>query len=208
MPAAPPATLPAAAAPTPAAQPPPTPPAAATPSAAPPGTTAPGTSAPTRSGARVPRAPAAATRSAGTAGRPPAARTTASAAGDPSVPLPAALAADARCRSPASDDQRACLMAAVDRADAPLTREYQALIALLRRRAGGALEPPAVEALRVEQRAWVSARDRQCRAALAGREGRLWGAARAPCFAEISERRAATLRERLARYAEIARPPS
>ncbi len=132
----------------------------------------------------------------------------------PAVAAPAALAApaavraaiaartgDARCTSTASGDQRACLMAAIDQADAPLNGEYQALIAELRRRAGGAREPPPVTALRVEQRAWLQARDRQCRAALAGREGRLWGAARAPCFAALSDRRTAELRGRRARYA-------
>jgi uncharacterized protein YecT (DUF1311 family) len=105
---------------------------------------------------------------------------------------------DARCRSAASADQRACLMAALDRADVGLTRDYQALIAELRRQAGGEREPAPVRALRAEQRAWIDARDRRCRDALSGREGALWGAARAPCFAALSERRAAELRARLA----------
>jgi uncharacterized protein YecT (DUF1311 family) len=112
---------------------------------------------------------------------------------------------DARCQSPASGDQRACLMAALERSDAGLTRDYQALIAALRQQAGGAREPNSVEALRAEQRAWIDARDRQCREVLAGREGPLWGAARAPCFAALSERRAGELRGRLTRLTE---PPA
>jgi serine/threonine-protein kinase len=106
---------------------------------------------------------------------------------------------DPRCGSAANADQQACLMSELERNDAGLTRSYRGLIAELRRRAGGALEPPTVEALRVEQRAWVDARDRQCRARLAGREGPLWGAARAPCFAALSDRRARDLDARLAR---------
>jgi uncharacterized protein YecT (DUF1311 family) len=145
--------------------------------------------------------PAAATPTGPTAAGATAAGATA--AGAPSVATRAALgvADDARCASPASADQRACLMTALDRFDVPLTRDYQALIAVLRRRAGGAREPASVAALRAEQRAWLDARDRQCRTALAGREGPLWGAARAPCFAALSDRRAAELRARTARVA-------
>jgi uncharacterized protein YecT (DUF1311 family) len=136
------------------------------------------------------------------ASRAPAAAAPASPQGEPAATRVARDAADdPRCASAASADQRACLMAALERADVPLTRDYQTLIGELRRRAGGGREPPAVQSLRAEQRAWLDARDRQCRAALAGREGPLWGAARAPCFAALSERRAAELRARTARVA-------
>jgi hypothetical protein len=63
-------------------------------------------------------------------------------------------------------------MAGLARADAPLTRDYQALIAEYRRAAGGEREPPAVAALRAEQRAWIDARDRRCRVRSPGGRGR------------------------------------
>ena len=110
-------------------------------------------------------------------------------AGAPSVTT------DARCRSTASADQRACLLSRIERNDASLTRAYQALISEYRERAGGASEPPTVQELRVEQRAWLVDRDRRCRERVGG--GALWGAARAPCFAEESRQRAAELRGRL-----------
>jgi uncharacterized protein YecT (DUF1311 family) len=180
--------------------------------AAAPGTAIPApAAAPGRSAAPAPRAPAARRPT------PPPRRTGAAAAAAPAAAPAASPAAappaagsevrvvagedtdDARCRSPAADDQRACLLAAIERTDDGLTRDYQALIAELRRRAGGAREPQTVASQRAEQRSWIDARDRQCRAALAGRDGALWGAARAPCFAALSERRATELRGRLAR---------
>jgi uncharacterized protein YecT (DUF1311 family) len=102
------------------------------------------------------------------------------------------VATDARCQSLDDGDQRACLLAAVARQDQGLNASYQARINRLRAEAGGDAEPAAVRALRAEQRAWVDARDRQCRAAAPGSDGR-WGAARAPCFAALSARRAAEL---------------
>jgi uncharacterized protein YecT (DUF1311 family) len=137
-------------------------------------------------------------RPAGAPARSPSAAQAGAAAATPAVrEAVAARTSDPRCSSPASADQRACLMSAVARTDVGLNRDYQVLIADLRRQAGGAAEPPAVATLRAEQRAWLDARDRQCRAAVAGSEGALWGAARAPCFAALSERRAAELRTRL-----------
>jgi uncharacterized protein YecT (DUF1311 family) len=114
----------------------------------------------------------------------PAARTAAAAAS-------ASAASDARCRSTAAADQRACLLASIDADDAGLTRSYQALIAELRTRAGGAREPATVQALRAEQRAWLQRRDRACPTPAGA--GALWGAARVPCFAERSRERAIEL---------------
>jgi uncharacterized protein YecT (DUF1311 family) len=106
----------------------------------------------------------------------------------------------ARCNSPALEDQRACLMTYVDRGDVHLTEVYQAMIAELRRRAGGAREPPTVQAFRAEQRAWIGSRDEACRRQVRVPAGDpRWALYRAPCFAALSERRAVELSDRLAR---------
>ena len=88
-------------------------------------------------------------------------------------------------------------MAGIDRNDIPLNRTYQALIAQLRREAGGTREPPAVQRLRVEQRAWIVERDRACQLNARAADGSLWGAKRAPCFARMSTAREEVLRKRL-----------
>ncbi len=99
----------------------------------------------------------------------------------------------AECRSAATADQRRCLMALVYRNDVALQRRYDALIASLRRQSGGAAEPPAVRALRAEQRAWVDARDAECAREVPLARSARWGVARAPCFRGFSDRRAAVL---------------
>ena len=104
---------------------------------------------------------------------------------------------DARCRSALSADQRSCLLGQLASSDAELNAVYGQLIGVLRRRAGGAREPRAVRALRVEQRAWLVTRDRACRDRTRSSEGPLWGVSRAPCFAELSQQRAAALARRL-----------
>jgi serine/threonine protein kinase/uncharacterized protein YecT (DUF1311 family) len=124
----------------------------------------------------------------------PRVRTPASAA--PAAPVDADAGGD-RCSTPTAAAQRACLLAGIDRNDADLNRSYQALIARLRREAGGVREPPAVQALRVEQRAWVADRDRVCRSSAGAGSGPLWGAESIPCFARMSEEREAELRTRL-----------
>lgn len=98
------------------------------------------------------------------------------------------------CASPTSADQRACLLGRIARDDRALDGAYQALIGTLRQLAGGDREPAAVRTLRAEQRRWLAERDARCRAGTVG--ATLWGAARAPCFAERSARRTAELRER------------
>jgi uncharacterized protein YecT (DUF1311 family) len=83
---------------------------------------------------------------------------------------------------------------------------YQSLIADYRRAAGGEREPLAVRRLRAEQRLWLVERDRVCRLRTQERSGERWGAARVPCFRELSERRAAELTSRRqARTAELPR---
>ncbi|HYW30199.1 MAG TPA: protein kinase [Gemmatimonas sp.] len=115
----------------------------------------------------------------------------------PRTAPPATATADARCSSTASGAQRACLLAAIDRNDASLNRTYQELIAQMRRNAGGTREPPAVQSLRVEQRAWVVQRDRACGRAAASSSGGLWAADRVSCFARMSDSREAVLRRRV-----------
>jgi uncharacterized protein YecT (DUF1311 family) len=110
-----------------------------------------------------------------------------------------APAAGSRCRSSASADQRACLMAAVQRNDAPLNAAYQALQTDLRNRLTGDTERQALARLRDEQRAWLDDRDRRCRAAAPESSNQLWGVARAPCFAQRSAQRTAELRARIGR---------
>lgn len=123
------------------------------------------------------------------------ARPSGSAAGWPSgpgnVPSP-------RCHLAASADQRACLLAYIDRTDVQLNSVYQSLIGELERVAGagaGEPEPPSVRRLRIEQRAWLSVRDAECRRQGAGTEGPFWARERAPCFAEMSAARTRELRE-------------
>ena len=119
------------------------------------------------------------------------------------APVKAAAAAPARnavrdaCRSTSNADQRRCLMGLIYRNDADLNARYQVLIGALRRQAGGASEPPAVHALRVEQRAWVDARDAACARQVPASRNPRWGVARAPCFEGFSKRRAAVLAARL-----------
>lgn len=113
------------------------------------------------------------------------------------APAPAAASAgDARCASPRSADQRACLLAGLEETDASLTRTYQALIGDLRAQADGEAEPADVRALRAEQRAWLVARDQRCRARTRATEGARWAEARLPCFTQEAERRAAELEAR------------
>lgn len=99
----------------------------------------------------------------------------------------------ASCNSPATADQRRCLLAYLARSDVTLTRHYQARIADMKRAAGtapGEPEPPSVQRLRAAQRAWLVYRDTECRNRNRGQEGPLWAATRARCLAEFSAARA------------------
>ncbi|GLC25482.1 protein kinase domain-containing protein [Roseisolibacter agri] len=113
----------------------------------------------------------------------------------PSAPGVARTLAET-CQSPASADQRSCLLGHLERTDARLTRVYQGVIARYRRAAGGVREPASVRALRAEQRAWLATRDRVCRERTRATEGPLWAAARVPCFEQLAEQRAAALEAR------------
>jgi uncharacterized protein YecT (DUF1311 family) len=102
----------------------------------------------------------------------------------------------AACSSPASADQRRCLLAYLSRSDVTLTRNYQARIAEMKRDAGtapGSPEPPSVQRLRQAQRAWLVYRDTECRNRTRGQEGPLWAPTRARCLAEYSAARAREL---------------
>lgn len=106
------------------------------------------------------------------------------------------------CASPALADQRRCLLSYLARSDVTLDRNYQALIAKLKRNAGtraGEREPESVERLRVAQRAWLVYRDNECRVRNRGKEGPLWAPTRAECLAQFSGQRAEELAAALAR---------
>lgn len=106
----------------------------------------------------------------------------------PGAALPP-VSSDAPCASPATPDQRRCLMMHLARSDVSLDRTYQALIGELKRqegRAPGAREPESVHQLRVAQRAWLVYRDTECRQRNRGKEGPLWAPVRAACLAEFS----------------------
>jgi serine/threonine protein kinase/uncharacterized protein YecT (DUF1311 family) len=106
-----------------------------------------------------------------------------------------------RCRVATVVDQRACLLAHIAMNDASLQRVYDSLIVELRREARAprrSPDPPEVTRLRVEQRAWVVARDRECMRASDRPSTRLWARDRATCFAEKSAVRTDELRARLA----------
>ncbi|MDF1506203.1 lysozyme inhibitor LprI family protein, partial [Roseisolibacter sp. H3M3-2] len=114
----------------------------------------------------------------------------------PAAPRTRAVSVAERCRSTVDADQRSCLFGQLPSIDARLTRVYQALIADYRRQAGGEREPLTVRRLRSEQRLWLAERDRVCRLRTRERSGERWGAARLPCFRELSARRAAELATR------------
>jgi serine/threonine protein kinase/uncharacterized protein YecT (DUF1311 family) len=127
---------------------------------------------------------------------PPAARESSPALGGAGgVPI-------ARCRIAATADQRACLAAYIDAGDAPLNRTFDSLVSELRRIAGtaaGAPDPPAVQRIRVEQRAWLGVRETECpRQPVAG-AGEFWAQAQSQCFAEMASSRAEDLRDALHR---------
>ena len=152
---------------------------------------------------RMPAAPAG--RTAAPSGAAPAARATTILERVPGAALPPA-GSDEPCASPASADQRRCLMLHLARSDVALDRTYQALIADLKREAGTPVrgrEPETVTQLRVAQRAWLVYRDTECRRRNRGKEGPLWAPVRAECLGEFSGQRteelARALRERQGR---------
>lgn len=106
------------------------------------------------------------------------------------------------CGSPGMAEQRRCLMLYLSRSDVRLDRNYQELIAALKREAGtgpGEKEPDSVERLRAAQRAWLVYRDTECRRRNRGKEGPLWAPVRGGCLAEFADYRAEELAQTLAR---------
>jgi serine/threonine protein kinase/uncharacterized protein YecT (DUF1311 family) len=126
---------------------------------------------------------------AGPAARPPSNPPRASSPpGAPTGPVPSE-----RCRLATVADQRACLLAYIALNDAALQRVYDSLIVELRRIAGtprGAPDPPNVTRLRVEQRAWIGIRDRECTRRPAPGSVPYWAQPLSECFAEMSAARA------------------
>jgi len=152
----------------------------------------------------LPAAPAARTNSA-TVGTAASSSAAAILERVPGASLPPA-GSDATCASPASDDQRRCLMLHLARSDVALDHTYQALIAEMKREAGtppGGKEPESVRQLRLAQREWLVYRDTECRRRNRGNEGPLWAPVRAECLGEFSGTRedalARALRERTRR---------
>jgi uncharacterized protein YecT (DUF1311 family) len=77
-----------------------------------------------------------------------------------------------------------------------------ALVGELRRLAGvpdSALDPKTVERIRVEQRAWLSVRNAECRHEPAPTEGPFWAPAHAQCFNEMAASRTSELQEAIRR---------
>ena len=113
-----------------------------------------------------------------------------------------------RCGTASMEDQRACLLAYIRVNDASLQRVYDSLIVELRRIAGvrrGAPDPPTVTQLRVEQRAWVVARDRECTRQPKPGSVPYWAQPLAECFARVSAARQEALAETLQRSKQQAR---
>ena len=77
-----------------------------------------------------------------------------------------------------------------------MQRAFDALIVELRRAAGvpsGALDPTSVERERVEQRAWLSVRNGECRRQPSADEGPFWAPLHAKCYSEMAASRASEL---------------
>ena len=105
-----------------------------------------------------------------------------------------------RCGVATLADQRACLLAYIAVNDSRLQRVYDSLIVELRRIdrvPRRAADPPSVTRLRVEQRAWIAERDRECMRGVARPSATLWARDRSACFATMSVAREGELRARL-----------
>lgn len=83
-----------------------------------------------------------------------------------------------------------------------MQRAFDALIVELRRVAGvasGALEPTSVERVRVEQRAWLSVRNGECKRQPSADEGPFWAPLHAQCYSEMAAYRASELQDAVRR---------
>jgi uncharacterized protein YecT (DUF1311 family) len=115
------------------------------------------------------------------------------------------------CASPAPADQRRCLLGYLERPDAQLDRNYQALISHLKSEAAtrrGAAEPLTVQRLRSAQRSWLVYRDDECRKRTVEQEGPLWAPVRAKCLAEYSALRSRELEDALAKRTTVSSRPA
>ena len=125
---------------------------------------------------------------------------------EPPPPLPKPLGKGEvptpQCRVASVDDQQACLDAYIAIADAHLNRTLGTLVEELRRVAKtplGVADPPTAQRVRVEQQAWIAARENECpRSAPAG-AGPLWAPSAAACFTSMSNARTAELRDAVKR---------
>jgi uncharacterized protein YecT (DUF1311 family) len=107
-----------------------------------------------------------------------------------------------RCRLAAAADQQACLSAYIALGDASLNRAFDSLVGEMRRVAGtpdGAPDPPAVQRVRIEQRAWLAVRDNECPRTAPIGAGPFWAEAQSGCFNEMADARAAELRDAVKR---------
>jgi uncharacterized protein YecT (DUF1311 family) len=133
---------------------------------------------------------------------PPAAAPTPRPAAKASAPRATSRRTGDPCSSPAQADQEACVRSRLAAADLRLNRIYRALLTEMRRQEGvkpGQKDPPSVDRLRVAQRAWVVARDAECRRRGRGTEGALWARPRVQCLGEAAARRANELADDFSR---------
>jgi uncharacterized protein YecT (DUF1311 family)/tRNA A-37 threonylcarbamoyl transferase component Bud32 len=115
---------------------------------------------------------------------------------------PAAGVPSPRCRLASTADQRACLDAFVSAGDASMQQAFESLVAEMRRVAGtpdGAPDPTNVTRARVEQRAWVSVRNQECRRVPSVDDGAFWASIHARCYNDMAAGRAAELQEAVRR---------
>ena len=83
-----------------------------------------------------------------------------------------------------------------------MQRAFESLVGEMRRAAGtpdGAPDPTNVARLRVEQRAWVSVRNEECRRVPSVDEGAFWASIHARCYNDMATGRAAELQDAVRR---------
>ncbi len=145
---------------------------------------------------------AAAVRPAAPAPAAPAAVTAPPRSTKPAAPRAVSRRTGDPCNSPAKADQEVCVRSSLAAADLRLNRIYRALLIEMRRQEGvrpGQKDPPSVDRLRVAQRAWVVARDTECRRRGRETEGALWARPRVQCLGEAAARRANELADDFSR---------
>jgi len=123
-------------------------------------------------------------------------------AAKPTAPRTASRRTGDPCNSPGQADQEACVRTKLAAADLRLNRIYRALVTEMRQKEGvrpGQTDPPSVDRLRAAQRAWVVARDTECRQRGRGTEGALWARPRVQCLGEAAARRANELADDFSR---------